>query len=51
MEKRLYCDGGFNTPNGKTTNCLERFSKRYEIVSIIDHKYAGQDAGLDIERR
>ncbi len=41
----VYCDGAFNTPNGKTAHGLVRFTERYEVVGVIDHAYAGQDAG------
>lgn len=41
----VYCDGAFNTPNGKTAHGLVRFTERYEVVGILDATYAGQDAG------
>jgi len=41
----VYCEGAFNTPNGKTAHGLVRFTERYEIVGVIDNTYAGQDAG------
>jgi len=41
----VYCEGAFNTPNGKTAHGLVRFTERYEIIGVIDSKYAGQDAG------
>lgn len=41
----VYCDGAFNTPNGKTAHGLVRFTERYEVVGVIDSRYAGQDAG------
>jgi len=41
----VYCEGAFNTPNGKTAHGLVRFTERYEIVGVIDSGYAGQDAG------
>ncbi|WP_373519672.1 DUF1611 domain-containing protein [Pricia sp.] len=41
----VYCEGAFNTPNGKTAHGLVRFTERYEIVGVLDSKYAGQDAG------
>ncbi|WP_346860901.1 DUF1611 domain-containing protein [uncultured Draconibacterium sp.] len=45
----VYCDGAFNTPNGKTAHGLVRFTERYEIVGVIDNKYAGQDAGMVLD--
>ncbi|MGB7394872.1 MAG: DUF1611 domain-containing protein [Pricia sp.] len=41
----VYCEGAFNTPNGKTAHGLVRFTERYEVVGVLDSKYAGQDAG------
>ncbi len=41
----VYCDGAFNTPNGKTAHGLVRFTERYEIVGVLDEKYGGKDAG------
>lgn len=47
----VYCDGAFNTPNGKTAHGLVRFTERYEVVGVIDRKYAGQDAGQVLDGR
>ena len=41
----VYCEGAFNTPNGKTAHGLVRFTERYEIVGILDSSYSGKDAG------
>ena len=41
----VYCEGGFNTPNGKTAHGLVRFTKRYNVCSLVDSRYAGKDAG------
>jgi uncharacterized NAD-dependent epimerase/dehydratase family protein len=41
----VYCEGAFNTPNGKTAHGLVRRTQRYTVQSIIDSRYAGQDAG------
>ena len=43
----VYCEGAFNTTNGKTAHGLVRFTKRYNINCVIDSTYAGHDA-LDI---
>jgi len=40
----VYCEGMFNTLNGKTAHGLVRFTKRYRVLSVIDSRYAGQDA-------
>ncbi|SHI45769.1 DUF1611 domain-containing protein [Pseudozobellia thermophila] len=41
----VYCEGAFNTPNGKTAHGLVRFTERYEVVGVLDKKYQGRDAG------
>lgn len=45
----VYCEGAFNTPSGKTAHGLVRFTERYEIVGVIDSKYAGKDAGYVLD--
>jgi len=40
----VYCQGAFNTLNGKTAHGLVRFCRRYHIVAVVDSNYAGQDA-------
>jgi uncharacterized NAD-dependent epimerase/dehydratase family protein len=40
----VYCDGAFNTLNGKTAHGLVRFCRRYRIVAVMDATYAGRDA-------
>lgn len=47
----VYCQGAFNTPNGKTAHGLVRFTERYHILSVIDSQYAGQDAGLVLDAK
>ena len=41
----IYCDGAFNTTNGKTAHGLVRFTNRYRVLSVIDSRYAGRNAG------
>ena len=41
----VYCEGMFNTPSGKTAHGLVRFTKRYHVMSVIDARHAGRDAG------
>jgi uncharacterized NAD-dependent epimerase/dehydratase family protein len=41
----VYCEGSFNTPNGKTAHGLVRFTKRYHVAAVIDSRLAGEDAG------
>ncbi len=45
----VYAHGAFNTPNGKTAHGLVRFTERYEVVGVLDYRYAGQDAGLILD--
>ncbi len=47
----VYCQGAFNTPNGKTAHGLVRFTKRYRVLSVIDSGYAGGDAGAILDNR
>jgi uncharacterized NAD-dependent epimerase/dehydratase family protein len=42
----VYCEGAFNTTYGKTAHGLVRRTRRYELASIIDSRYAGSDAGM-----
>ena len=45
----VYCQGAFNTPNGKTAHGLVRFTHRYDVVGVIDSRYAGKDAGFVLD--
>lgn len=45
----VYCQGAFNTPNGKTAHGLVRFTHRYEVLAVIDDNYAGEDAGAVLD--
>jgi uncharacterized NAD-dependent epimerase/dehydratase family protein len=45
----IYCEGSFNTTNGKTAHGLVRFTDRYRVLSVIDSRYAGQDAGAVLD--
>lgn len=45
----VYADGAFNTPNGKTAHGLVRFTERYEVIGVIDSRYAGKDAGMVLD--
>ena len=47
----VYCEGAFNTPNGKTAHGLVRFTERYEVVGVLDSKYAGHDSGQVLDDR
>jgi uncharacterized NAD-dependent epimerase/dehydratase family protein len=41
----VYCEGAFNTPNGKTAHGLVRRTARYRVLSVVDSNYAGKEAG------
>ncbi len=41
----VFCEGAFDTPNGKTAHGLVRRTKRYHILSVIDSLKANQDSG------
>lgn len=45
----VYCQGAFNTTNGKTAHGLVRFTERYTVVAVVDAKYSGQDAGMVLD--
>jgi uncharacterized NAD-dependent epimerase/dehydratase family protein len=47
----IYCQGAFNTPNGKTAHGLVRFTYRYNVLGVIDENYAGQDSGKVLDHR
>ncbi|MEZ5072157.1 MAG: DUF1611 domain-containing protein [Bacteroidales bacterium] len=47
----VYCEGAFNTTNGKTAHGLVRFTERFDVVTVIDSRYAGQDAGAVLDGR
>ncbi|MCF8243018.1 MAG: DUF1611 domain-containing protein [Melioribacteraceae bacterium] len=47
----IYSEGAFNTTNGKTAHGLVRFTERYNVHSVIDSKYEGQDAGKVLDKK
>jgi uncharacterized NAD-dependent epimerase/dehydratase family protein len=47
----VYCQGGFNTTNGKTAHGLVRFTQRYQILGVIDDRFEGRDAGQVLDGR
>lgn len=47
----VYCEGAFGTPNGKTAHGLVRFTHRYSVLSVIDSRHAGRDAGEILDGR
>lgn len=47
----VYCQGAYNTPNGKTAHGLVRFTGRYRVLSVVDSRYGGRDAGEVLDGR
>ncbi len=45
----VYCEGNFGRITGKTANGLVRHSEKFEILAVIDSRYAGEDAGLVLD--
>jgi uncharacterized NAD-dependent epimerase/dehydratase family protein len=45
----IYCQGAFGTTNGKTAHGLVRRTVRYHILSVVDFRYAGADAGMILD--
>jgi uncharacterized NAD-dependent epimerase/dehydratase family protein len=41
----VYCEGAFATGNGKTAHGLVRRTARYRVLSVVDSRHAGGDAG------
>jgi uncharacterized NAD-dependent epimerase/dehydratase family protein len=41
----VYCEGAYGTPNGKTAHGLVRRTRRYRVLSVVDSRHAGKDAG------
>lgn len=47
----VYCEANFGEIDGKTANGLVRRSEKYQILSIIDSKKAGLDAGMVLDNQ
>jgi uncharacterized NAD-dependent epimerase/dehydratase family protein len=45
----VYCEGQFGEQDGKTANGLVRHSEKYRILSVIDSRQAGADAGIFLD--
>ena len=45
----VYCEGAYGTPNGKTAHGLVRRSGRYRVLSVVDSRHAGGDAGMILD--
>lgn len=44
-------NGMLNLPDAKTAHGLIRGSERFTILAVIDHQFAGQDAGMVLDGR
>jgi uncharacterized NAD-dependent epimerase/dehydratase family protein len=47
----VYCEENFGTIDGKTANGLVRHSEKYKILSVIDSRKTGLDAGEVLDNR
>jgi uncharacterized NAD-dependent epimerase/dehydratase family protein len=47
----VYCESAFGTTNGKTAHGLVRRTRRYNVISVVDSRLAGQDAGEVLDRK
>lgn len=45
----IYCEGQFGEQDGKTANGLVRHSEKYDVLSVIDSRSAGQDSGTFLD--
>lgn len=45
----VYCEGQFGEQDGKTANGLVRHSEKHRILSVIDSRHAGLDAGAFLD--
>jgi len=45
----VLAEGVYGSTNGKTAHGLVRYSRRYEIVGVIDSTFAGLDAGYVLD--
>ncbi|MGD9033955.1 MAG: DUF1611 domain-containing protein [Desulfobacteraceae bacterium] len=45
----IYCEGMFTTTNGKTAHGLVRRTERYRVLSVVDSRNAGKDAGMILD--
>jgi uncharacterized NAD-dependent epimerase/dehydratase family protein len=45
----VYCQGAFGTTNGKAAHGLVRRTERYRVLSVVDSRNAGADAGVVLD--
>jgi uncharacterized NAD-dependent epimerase/dehydratase family protein len=47
----VYCEGNFASSNGKTAHGLVRRTRRYRVLSVVDSRSSGSDAGMILDGR
>lgn len=45
----IYCEAMFSTANGKTAHGLVRRTERYRVLSVVDSRNVGSDAGMILD--
>ncbi|RJQ55052.1 MAG: DUF1611 domain-containing protein [Desulfobacteraceae bacterium] len=45
----VYCEGAFDSTYGKTAHGLVRFTLRYRVLSVVDSRCRGRDAGAVLD--
>ena len=45
----VYCAECMDSTRGKTAHGLIRFTERFDVVAVVDHVYAGMDAGAFLD--
>lgn len=46
----IYCQGAFETTNGKTAHGLVRRTSRYNVLGVVDSDCSGRDAGEILDK-
>ena len=41
----VYCEGSFESTNGKTAHGLVRFTRRYTVASVVDSAASARQGG------
>ncbi len=47
----VYCEGAFTTSNGKTAHGLVRYTKRYNVMCVIDSLNSGKNAAVLVGKK
>lgn len=45
----VFAEGAFGTPRGRTANTLARHSERYDVVGVVDSRFAGRSSADVVE--